>query len=183
VSNITFFDAFFTEILLSHPNSGYYKYMLGILLVGSFSFFLGIFSYRFYMSRLIRLNPEMAPLNLTLHFGEVYDNTSKLSSPDPVDMMLILTVENLGKEPVNFESWSIRTLNPQGFLRQLFSFPQNFVQTVRPKEKINIEIRDLEFLSKGKIYTLILRDIYGREWAVKQEEMEKLRKDLFWTSL
>lgn len=160
--------------------------MIQFILWSLLCFVLGAISFRLYQSRLIRYLPEQAPLKIRIFFGEIFDSNSpnqESLNGELEDLKLIISIENLGNTPVHFESWAIRTLNAQGYLRQLFSFPQNFVQTLREKEKMNLEISELSFLTKGKIYTIVLRDIYGREWTVEQEEMQKLRKDLYWQSL
>lgn len=162
------------------------KIMLQLILWSILCFMLGIFSYRLYQSRLIRLLPDQSPLRIQVYFGEFFTkNDNSLEGPfgDYEDIRVIVAIENKGQDPVHFESWSVRSLNAQGYLRQLFSFPQNFVQTLKPGERMNFEISDLDFLTKGQLYTIILRDIYGREWQVSGDEMEKLRKDLFWQKL
>lgn len=161
--------------------------MVQFILWSLFCFILGAISFRLYQSRLIRYLPEQSPLKIRIFFGEFFDSqnpTVNLTSEGlPDNIKIIVSIENLGTESVHFESWAIRSLNAQGYLRQLFSFPQNFVQTLSPNEKMNLEISELNFLTKGQLYTIVLRDIYGREWTIEQEEMQKLRKDLFWQSL
>lgn len=159
--------------------------MVQFIIWSLFCFFLGAVGFRLYQSRLIRYLPDQANLKLRIFFGEIFDSRSPTHNlgDDFDELKLIISIENLGDTPVHFESWSIRSLNAQGYLRQIFSFPQNFVQTLKSKEKMNLEISELSFLSKGQLYTIVLRDIYGREWTIDQEEMQKLRKDLFWQSL
>ncbi|MCF8058299.1 MAG: hypothetical protein K9K67_03325 [Bacteriovoracaceae bacterium] len=152
--------------------------MISILLYSFTSFLLGIISYRFYQARLIRYLPEQGKLKVRALLCE---NIQQSNQDLPIK--LILSLENFGESDIHLESWFFRTLNGRGYLRQLFYFPQNLVRTLKPGEKTSIEILDLSFLEGHSIYTIIIRDIYGREWELKKDEIHNLKKDLFWQNI
>lgn len=145
-----------------------------IPMVAILSFALGILCYRLYQSRLIRYFPEQNPLKITAFFSELSNQKGRTQ--------LVITIENLGDSPVYLEGWFIRVLNPSGFLRQIFHSPQNLVHTLKPHEKRSIDIRDIGFLRGQTLYTIVLRDVYGREWSLEESQIIHLRKDLFWSS-
>ncbi len=145
------------------------------LIVAICSFFIGIFCYRLYQSRLIRFFPEQSELTINAFFSELSNKRGRLQ--------LVVTIENKGDKVVHLDSWFIRVLNPSGFLRQIFYSPQNLVHTLAPNEKKSIDIKDIEFLKGKTLYTIVLRDIYGREWSLEKSKIHHLRKDLYWNSL
>lgn len=146
-----------------------------IFIVGAL---IGIVIYRLYQSRLIRYLPQTAPLKLEAFFCE-----GKHINERDTHLSLIIKATNSGHEVYHFESWFVRALNGRGNLRQLFQFPQNFVRTLRPNEATTIEVQSLEFLEGQELYTICLRDIYGREWQVSRDNITNLKKDYFWQSL
>ncbi len=149
---------------------------------------IGVIFYRLYQSRLIRYLPETAPLKMEAFFSESHHlsanqiKAKQRANPSP-EVGLVIKVTNTGKESYHFESWFFRALNGRGSIRQLFQFPQNFVRTLRPGESTTIEVLDLTFIEGHTIYTLCLRDIYGREWQLSHQQIENLKKDHFWLSL
>jgi hypothetical protein len=153
------------------------------LLIALTSALIGVVLYRFYQGRLIRYLPETAPLKMEAFFSESHHLNINNKSQETPQIGLAVRITNSGNEAYHFESWFMRALNGQGHFRQLFQFPQNFVRTLRPGESTTIEILDLSFIEGHKLYTLCLRDIYGREWQLSHDQIKNLKKDLFWVSL
>jgi len=158
--------------------------MISLILWSLFCFILGALCLRFYQSKLIKFYPDQSPLKFNTLYGEyLSDDKIKKQKGQKERQCLIISIENIGKETVHFESWSIRDLDSQGSLRQLFSFPQNFLNTLKANEKMNFEIVDFTFLNKERLYTIVFRDIHGKEWTLPQEEIKKLKKNLIWQTL
>lgn len=156
--------------------------MVSTLVIWSlFCFFLGAVSYYFFRAKLIRVLPKKGLLDIQAFFSQTLIQEGEATTE--ADVSLVITLKNIGTTPIYLEAWFLRCLNGQGFLQQFFLAPQNFTATLEAGEKTTIEVQDLTFLENEKLHTIVIRDIYGREWELNAEQIKTLKKNYFWSSL
>lgn len=155
--------------------------MTTLVLWSIFCFILGAMSFAFFKASAYRVLPAKGDLQLSALFSHtMIQEGESFNQGEPT---LIITLRNSGVDPIRLESWYLRSLNSSGFLHQLFIAPQNLVTTLEAGEKTSLEIQDLSFLEGERLHTIVVRDIYGREWELKGDQVKTLRKNFFWNSL
>lgn len=155
--------------------------MTTIILWSLFCFLAGAWSFGFYKRHSYRVLPEKGQLDLNAFFSHTLIQEGETTRES--DKSLVITLKNVGEQDIQLESWFIRALGPAGFFHQFFISPQNLVKTLPPQEKSTLEIQDISFLEGERLHTIIIRDIYGREWELSAEQIKTLQKSYFWDSL
>lgn len=147
--------------------------------------FCGVLFTRYTIARLKVASPLSGNLELRAFLLETVDSEREREDQSflPENSSLILSLENKGDTPIQLESWSIRVLGGQGSLKQLFVTPQNLIKNLPAKERTTVEVHDLDFLFRQPIHTIVIRDIYGKEWSLSKDQINHVKKDLFWSAL
>ena len=155
--------------------------MTTLILWSLFCFIVGAISFSYYKASSIRKLPEKGTLELNSFFSHTLIQDGEITQES--DRSLVVTLKNQGNHDIHLEAWFIRSLGSSGFLQQYFLSPQNLVKTLKAGEKTSIEVQDISFLEGEKIHTIVVRDIYGREWELSQDKIKTLQKSYFWDSL
>jgi len=97
--------------------------------------------------------------------------------------ILFIKITNQSDQSIKLESWFLKVLNGKGFLNQIFITPQNLQRQINPGESFSIEIENTMFLKEEKLYTVVVKDIYAREWEINYDKIKSLKAEYFWEGI
>lgn len=119
-------------------------------------------------------------LLMDAYLGTYRDNNGERTDSRCI---LFIKITNQSDQSLQLESWFLKILNGRGFLNQVFVSPQNLQRHLHPGESFSIEIENTMFLKDERLYTVVVKDIYAREWEISYDKIKSLKSEYFWEGI